>query len=411
MKRVVITGMGVVTPIGNDVATFWDSIQAGRHGFRPITKFDVSDCEVKIAAEVHGFDPLLAFPKKEIRRTDLYTQYAAEAARQAVLDSNINIESLDPFRAGVIVGSGIGGLISTEKEHQSYLEKGGSRVSPFHIPMMIGNIGAGVIAMQHGFRGANFAVATACATSAHALGEAFRAIKYGHLDLCVAGGAEAALTKFAVSGFNNMKALSHSNNPDRASIPFDEERDGFIMGEGAGIVMLEEREHALARGAHIYAELAGYGATADAYHITSPHPDGIGSAKAMQLAYQEAGLSPDQIDYVNAHGTSTPLSERYETIAIKRALGDHAKQVWVSSTKSMTGHLLGAAGAVEAITCAKGLEEGFLPGNVGLLHQDKECDLNIVPAPGKAMPIQAVLSNSLGFGGQNAVLCLKKHSF
>lgn len=409
MNRVVITGIGVVSPIGNNLSDLWDHIKAGNHGFREITRFDTSDCPVKLAGEVVDFDPLMAIEKKERRRTDLYTQYALEASRQALLDCNTDFSDVDSFRVGVIVGSGIGGFSSTEAEHKKLLEKGGDRVSPFYIPMMISNIAAGTIAIKTGFRGVNYAPVTACATSAHAVGEAFRNIKHGYLDACITGGSEAALTKFAISSFNNMKALSHSVDPDRASIPFDIDRDGFIMGEGAGILILEEMNHAIQRGAQIYAEIVGYGATADAHHITSPHPEGSGSAKAMELAYQEAGLDPHDIDYINAHGTSTPLNERYETIAIGHALKDHANEVWVSSTKSMTGHLLGAAGAVEAIICAKALQEGYLPGNEGLKKLDPDCALNIVPPGGKTCPIRTALSNSLGFGGQNAVLCFKKY--
>ncbi len=409
MKRVVITGVGVVSPVGNDIKTFWDNITAGKHGLVQITKFDTSDCEVKIAAEVKDFDPLKAFDKKELRRTDLYTQYAVEAARQALEDCGSDLKDLDPFRIGVIVGSGIGGFSSTEVEHAKFLEKGGRRVSPFYIPMMISNIAAGTIAIHTGFQGVNYAPATACATSTHAIGEAFRNIKHGYLDACIAGGSEATISEFSVSGFNNMKALSHSTNPDRASIPFDKERDGFVMGEGGGILLLEELEHAKARNAHIYAEIVGYGATGDAYHMTSPHPEGIGAAKAMQLAFEEGGLKPEDVDYINAHGTSTPLNDYYETLAVKRALGEHAKKVMMSSTKSMTGHLLGAAGAIEAIVCAKALEESFVPQTVGFQVPDENCDLNnLTDGPVKA-DIHVALSNSLGFGGHNATLCLKKY--
>lgn len=409
MKRVVITGMGVVSPIGNDLNTAWENVKAEKHGISHITRFDTANSDVKVAAEVKDFDPLKVFEKKELRRTDLFTQYAMEAARQALEDCGSNLKDLDPFRVGVIVGSGIGGFNTTEAEHSKYTEKGGNRVSPFYIPMMISNMAAGTIAMKMGFKGANFAPVTACATSSHAVGEAFRYIKHGYLDACVTGGSEAAISDFAIAGFNNMKALSHSNDPDRASIPFDKERDGFIMGEGGGILILEELEHAKARGAKIYAEVVGYGATGDAYHMTSPDPDGLGAAKAMELAYTEGGLTAEDVDYINAHGTSTPLNDKYETKAIKLALGDAANKVMVSSTKALTGHLLGAAGAVEAIICAKALEEGFVPGTAGFKVYDEDCDLNNMTDGGKQADIKVALSNSLGFGGHNATLCLKKY--
>lgn len=409
MKRVVITGMGVVSPIGNDMDTFWANVKASKHGIGYITKFNTDDCDVKVAAEVKDFDPSKAFDKKELRRTDLFTQYAVEAARQALEDCGSDLKDLDPFRVGVIVGSGIGGFGSTETEHRKFVEKGGKRVSPFYIPMMISNMAAGTIAIHTGFKGANYAPVTACATSSHAVGEAFRKIKDGYLDACITGGSEASISEFAIAGFNNMKALSQSNDPDRASIPFDKERDGFVMGEGGGILVLEELEHAKARGAKIYAEIVGYGATGDAYHMTSPDPNGEGAARGMQLAFEEAGLTAEDVDYINAHGTSTPINERYETIAIKKALGDHAKDVLVSSTKGLTGHLLGAAGAVEAIICAKALNEGFVPGTANFKVPDEECDLNNMTDGPVEKEIHVALSNSLGFGGHNATLCLKKY--
>lgn len=409
MKRVVITGMGVVSPIGNDMDTFWTNVKASKHGIGYITKFNTDDCDVKVAAEVKDFDPSKAFDKKELRRTDLFTQYAVEAARQALEDCGSDLKDLDPFRVGVIVGSGIGGFGSTETEHRKFVEKGGKRVSPFYIPMMISNMAAGTIAIHTGFKGANYAPVTACATSSHAVGEAFRKIKDGYLDACITGGSEASISEFAIAGFNNMKALSQSNDPDRASIPFDKERDGFVMGEGGGILVLEELEHAKARGAKIYAEIVGYGATGDAYHMTSPDPNGEGAARGMQLAFEEAGLTAEDVDYINAHGTSTPINERYETIAIKKALGDHAKDVLVSSTKGLTGHLLGAAGAVEAIICAKALNEGFVPGTANFKVPDEECDLNNMTDGPVEKEIHVALSNSLGFGGHNATLCLKKY--
>lgn len=410
MKRVVITGMGAVSPIGSDVDTFFGNIKAGKHGIAPIRAFEMKeDAQVTLAAEVKDFDPLKYFEKKDLRRTDLYCQYAVAAATQAVEDSNTKFEDLDPFRVGVIVGSGIGGFQSIEQEYSKFLEKGGNRVSVFFIPMMIINMAAGTISMKYGFKGVNFAPVTACSTSAHAIGEAYRAIKHGYLDACIAGGSEAAVTEFAIAGFNNMKALSQSTDPDRASIPFDKERNGFVMGEGGAILVLEEYEHAKARGAKIYAEIAGYGATGDAYHMTSPDPEGAGSAKAMELAYTEAGISAEQVDYINAHGTSTGLNDKYETCAIKRAFGEYAKSIAISSTKSMTGHLLGAAGAIEAIVCAKSLEEGVIPMTVGFKTFDEDCDLDYVTDGLRKKDIKYALSNSLGFGGHNVSLCFKKY--
>lgn len=408
-RRVVITGVGTVSPVGNDIPAFWESICAGRHGIAPIQSFDVTHSEVKLAAEVKNFDPLQYFDKKELRRTDRYTQLALAAATQAVENCGTRFEDLDPFRVGVIVGSGIGGFQTIEKEYTQFLQKGGSRVSVFFVPMMIVNMAAGSISMKFGFKGANYAPVSACSTSAHAVGEAFRYIKHGYLDACVTGGSEAAITEFAIAGFNNMKALTRAEDPDRASIPFDKERSGFIMGEGGAILVLEELEHARARGAHIYAEIVGYGATGDAYHITSPDPEGTGAARAMQLACEEAGISYDQVDYVNAHGTSTGLNDKYETKAIKRAFGEHANHLAVSSTKSMTGHLLGAAGAIEAIVCAKSLEEGVIPPTAGYQVPDEECDLDYVTEGLRKQDIRYAISNSLGFGGHNASLLLGKY--
>ncbi len=410
MRRVVITGIGAVTPVGKDAPSTWESICAGRHGITKIDRFDTEDLGVSVAALVKDFDPSSILDRKEQRRTDPYCQFALYAATEALQDCGSDLKDLDPYRVGVIIGSGIGGMQTFEENHQKFLEKGPGRVSVFFIPMMISNMAAGNISIRTGFKGANFAPVTACASSAHAVGEAFRLIRNGYLDACVAGGAEATVTKFAMAGFNNMGALSRSTDPDRASIPFDKERDGFVMGEGAGVLILEELEHARARGAKIYAEVAGYGATGDAHHITSPAPDGEAAAKAMELAYTEAGLTPGGIDYINAHGTSTPVNERYETIAIKKALGDAAKTVAVSSTKSMTGHMLGAAGAVEAMLTALALRDGILPPTVGYKVPDEECDLDVVPNTARKQDIRAALSNSLGFGGHNAALCLKKYA-
>ncbi len=410
MRRVVITGIGAVTPVGKDAPSTWESICAGRHGITKIDRFDTEDLGVSVAALVKDFDPSSILDRKEQRRTDPYCQFALYAATEALRDCGSDLKDLDPYRVGVIIGSGIGGMQTFEENHQKFLEKGPGRVSVFFIPMMISNMAAGNISIRTGFKGANFAPVTACASSAHAVGEAFRLIRNGYLDACVAGGAEATVTKFAMAGFNNMGALSRSTDPDRASIPFDKERDGFVMGEGAGVLILEELEHAKARGAKIYAEVAGYGATGDAYHITSPAPDGEAAAKAMELAYTEAGLTPGDIDYINAHGTSTPVNERYETIAIRKALGDAARTVAVSSTKSMTGHMLGAAGAVEAMLTALALRDGILPPTVGYKVPDEECDLDVVPNTARKQDIRAALSNSLGFGGHNAALCLKKYA-
>lgn len=410
MKRVVITGIGAVTPVGKDAPSTWESICAGRHGITKIDRFDTEDLGVSVAALVKDFDPSSILDRKEQRRTDPYCQFALYAATEALRDCGSDLKDLDPYRVGVIIGSGIGGMQTFEENHQKFLEKGPGRVSVFFIPMMISNMAAGNISIRTGFKGANFAPVTACASSAHAVGEAFRLIRNGYLDACVAGGAEATVTKFAMAGFNNMGALSRSTDPDRASIPFDKERDGFVMGEGAGVLILEELEHAKARGARIYAEVAGYGATGDAHHITSPAPDGEAAAKAMELAYTEAGLTPADIDYINAHGTSTPVNERYETIAIRKALGDAARTVAVSSTKSMTGHMLGAAGAVEAMLTALALRDGILPPTVGYKVPDEECDLDVVPNTARKQDIRAALSNSLGFGGHNAALCLKKYA-
>jgi len=409
MKRVVITGMGAITPIGTDVNSFFESIKSGKHGISKIECFDTADCGVKVAAEVKDFDPLKYFNKKDLRKTDRYCQLAVAAAQEAMENCGTDFSDLDPFRVGVIVGSGVGGFHTIEEEYTRFLEKGSKRVSVFMIPMMISNIAAGSISMKYGFKGVNYATVTACSTSAHAIGEAYRSIKHGYSDACIAGGAEAAITAFAIAGFDNMKALSHSEDVNRASIPFDKERNGFIMGEGGAILVLEEYEHAKTRGAKIYAEVVGYGATADAYHMTSPDPEGLGAAKSMQLSMEEAGINPEQVDYINAHGTSTGLNDKYETLAIKRAFGEHAYKVAISSTKSMTGHLLGAAGAIEAISCAKSLEEGIIPQTVGFKVKDEECDLDYVVEGARKQNIKYAVSNSLGFGGHNASLCLKKY--
>jgi len=413
-RRVVITGMGAVTPLGTGVEKFWEGIKANKIGFSFIDKFDTERTGVKIAGIVRDFseedyfDVEGCFDKKESKRMDMFTKYALVAAHEALTDAGTDFSDLDPYRAGVIVGSGIGGIDLTLSEYGKYLEKGPGRISPFYIPMMISNMAAGTISMKTGFRGANFDVTTACATATHAIGEAFRKIKDGYLDAAIAGGTESTNVEFTYGGFANMKALTKSDDLSRASIPFDKERNGFVLGEGSGIVVLEEYEHAKARGAKIYAEVAGYGATCDGYHMTSPMPSGEAAGMGMSLAMQEAGLRPSDVDYINAHGTSTGLNDKYETAAIKLAFGEDAYRVKISSTKSMTGHLLGAAGGIEAIICAKTIEEGLIHATVGYKVPDEECDLDYCVNGNIQQEVRAALSNSLGFGGHNATLCFKK---
>ncbi|MEG2537021.1 MAG: beta-ketoacyl-ACP synthase II [Hydrogenoanaerobacterium sp.] len=411
MKRVVITGTGVISPIGNSTSEFWESLKAGRHGIAPITEFERGTLRTSLAAEVKNFDPLsFGIDKKSSRRMDRYCQFALAAAKEAVADAGTEFKDIDPFRVGVIIGSGIGGLTSIDEEHTKYMQKGSNRISVFFIPMMISNMAAGAVAMEYGFKGANFSVVSACASGAHSIGEAFRAIKHGYLDAAITGGAEASVCEFSMGGFENMGALYMGENADRASIPFDKERSGFVLGEGAGIIVLEEYEHAMARGAKIYAELTGYGATADAYHITSPDPSGAGTMTAMRLAMQEGGAEPCQVGYINAHGTSTGANDSCETRAIKLAFGSYASAVAVGSTKSMTGHLLGAAGGVEAIASALALRDGVLPQTIGYKVPDEECDLDYITDGARKTSTEYALSNSLGFGGHNACLCLKKYS-
>ena len=413
-RRVVITGMGAVTPLGTGVEKFWTGVKENRIGFSFIDRFDTQRTGVKIAGTVRDFDETAyfgvkgCFDKKESRRMDRFTKFALVAAHEALEDAGTDFSDLDPYRAGVIVGSGIGGIDLTLVEHNKYLEKGPDRMSAFYIPMMISNMAAGTISMKTGFRGANFDVTTACATATHSIGEAFRKIKDGYLDAAIAGGTESTNVEFTYAGFANMKALTKSDDLERASIPFDKERNGFVLGEGSGIVILEEYEHAKARGAKIYAEVAGYGATCDGYHMTSPMPSGEAAGMGMTLAMQEAGLTPADVDYINAHGTSTGLNDKYETAAIKVAFGDQAHKVKINSTKSMIGHLLGAAGAVEAIICAKSIEEGFIHRTVGYKVPDEECDLDYCTESNIQQEVRATLSNSLGFGGHNATLCFKK---
>lgn len=413
-RRVVITGMGAVTPLGTGVEKFWEGIKANKIGFSYVDSFDTERVGVKISGAVRDFDETAyydlkdCFDKKEAKRMDRFTKFAVAAAHEALADAGTDFSDVDPYRAGVIVGSGIGGLDLTLSEYEKYLEKGPGRISVFFIPMMISNMAAGTISMKTGFRGANFDVSSACATGTHALGEAFRKIKDGYLDVCLAGGTESTNTEFTLGGFSNMKALTKSDDLSRASIPFDKERSGFVLGEGSGVLVLEEYEHAKARGAKIYAEIAGYGATCDGYHMTSPMPTGEAAGMGMSIAMQEAGLKPSDVDYINAHGTSTGLNDKYETAAIKVAFGDEAKNVKINSTKSMIGHLLGAAGAVEAIVCAKSIQEGFIHATVGYKIPDEECDLNYCAEGNVNQEVRAALSNSLGFGGHNATLCFKK---
>ena len=403
--------MGIVSPLGNTVEEFWNNIKANKLGFSYINDITSENFDVKIAATVNDFSPEKRLDKKEAKRMDRFTQFAVTAALEAIDDAGTKFEDIDPFRAGVIAGVGIGGLNLTNQEHSKYLEKGPDRISVFFIPMMIGNMAAGTISMKIGFKGANFCTTTACASSTHAIGEAFRKIKDGYLDVCIAGGAEACVSEFALGGFNNMKALTRSDDLTRCSIPFDKERNGFVLGEGSGMLVLEELEHAKARGAKIYAEIAGYGATGDAYHMTSPSPTGEAAAAGMRLAYEEAGLKPEDIDYINAHGTSTGLNDKYETTAIKLALGEEAaRKVAINSTKSMTGHLLGAAGSVEAIVTALSCHEDFIHATVGYKVPDPECDLDYCVEGNRNTTVNAALTNSLGFGGHNATLCLKKYT-
>ena len=410
-RRVVVTGMGAITPVGNDVATTWRSLIEGKSGTAPITKFDASNFPVKFAAEVKGFNPLDYMDRKEAKRADQYTQYAVAAARQAMTNAGlVERNGMDPDRIGVIIGSGIGGLKSFEEQHDVYRERGVGKISPFFIPMFIADIAAGIVSMMFNAKGPNYATVSACATSAHAIGDAYRTIQYGDADVMITGGAEATVTPMAIGGFANMKALSERNDsPETASRPFDSTRDGFVMGEGAGVLILEELEHALARGATIYAEIVGYGATGDAYHLTAPAPDGEGAQRAMKRALKDAGLEPKDIQYINAHGTSTPANDFNETRAIKAVFGEHAKLVNVSSTKSATGHMLGAAGAVEAVVSAMVVGTGIIPPTINYQNPDPELDLNYTPNKSVERDVNAVLSNSFGFGGHNTTLAIKRY--
>ncbi|WP_250278313.1 beta-ketoacyl-ACP synthase II [[Clostridium] colinum] len=407
-RRVVVTGMGVVTPVGNNVNEFWESIKNGKHGIAPITHFDTSDSKVKIAAELKNFEPEKVLDKKEIRRLEQFSIYALYAAQEAVDNSGLDLDKIDPYRFGTIIGSGMGGIGMIEDQMIKMVDKGPSRLAPLFIPSVISNIASGHVAIRFGAKSSCETVVTACATSTSCIGMAYRNIKFGYEDVILAGGTESTITKAGIGGFAALKALSTSEDVDRASIPFDKERNGFVMGEGAGVLVLEELEHAKARGAKILAEIVGYGATCDAYHMTAPCEDGDGAARAMIKAMEEGNVNPNDITYINAHGTSTPANDVGETKAIKTALKENAYNVSISSTKSMTGHLLGATGAVEAIASILALENNFVPPTIGYKVKDEECDLDYTPNVGKAREMKYALSNTLGFGGHNAVLCLKK---
>lgn len=410
MKRVVVTGLGAITPIGKNVEEFWKGIKDGVCGIDEIKSFDTTNFKVKLAGEIKDYNEENYFEKKAAKRLDKYTQYALIASREAMKDANLNVEEINAERFGVILSSGIGGLQTIENNDHTIIEKGPDRVSPMFIPMSICNMAAGNVAIEVGAKGESFAIVTACASATHSIGEAYRLIKHGYQDVMIAGGTEASITPLGIAGFMNMKALSQSTDRLRASIPFDKERSGFVMGEGAGVIIIEELEHALKRNAKIYAELVGYGASSDAYHITSPAPGGVGGARAMKLAIEDANIEAKDIDYINAHGTSTHLNDSLETSAIKLALGEEAsKKVMVSSTKGNTGHLLGAAGGVEAIACVKAIEDGFVPATIGYKVPDEECDLDIVPNEGRNIKINYAMSNSLGFGGHNSSIIFKKY--
>lgn len=407
-RRVVVTGMGAVTPLGNNVADTWNGLRTGKNGIDHITLFDTEKFKAKLAAEVRGFDPGQYLEVNDVLRTDRYTQFAVASAQQSVEESGI-AGKVDPDRFSVLFGTGIGGINTFETEHTKLLEKGPRRVSPLFIPMMISNMAAGMIAIRHDCRGTAMPIVTACASGSNAIGEAMRLIRHGYADAVITGGTEAAVTPSAVAGFVNMQALSTSDDPNAASLPFDSRRGGFVIGEGSVAFVLEEYEHAVNRSARIYGEICGYGTTCDAYHITAPHPDARGGAKAMTDAMAEAGYTAEDMVYVNAHGTGTPMNDAIETIAIKKALGEEkAREAFVSSTKSMTGHMLGAAGAIEALACIFALQESIIPPTINLNEQDEACDLNCVPNTAVKAPVTLALSNSLGFGGHNACLAFRK---
>lgn len=406
--RVVVTGLGAITPVGNDVASFWQGLKDKKVGIAPITYFDTTDYKAKLAGEVKDFDPKKYMDPKAARRMEPFSQYAVAAAGEAIAQAGLDMEKEDPFRVGTSIGSGIGSLQAMEREHKKMLEKGPNRVNPLLVPMMISNMAVGNVAMHYGLKGKSINVVTACATGTNSIGEAFRSIQYGEADVMVAGGTESAITPLGMAGFAALTALSTNDDPETASRPFDKDRDGFVMGEGAGIVVLESLEHAQKRGAKILAEVVGYGGSNDAFHITSPAEDGSGAAYAMEMALKDAGIAPEKIDYINAHGTSTHHNDLFETMAVKKALGDHAYKVKINSTKSMIGHLLGAAGGVEFIACVKSIEDGFVHATAGLKEVGEGCDLDYTMGEGVPMDIHYALTNSLGFGGVNASLVIKK---
>lgn len=408
MRRVVVTGLGAVTPIGNSVSEMWRSVEEGRCGIAPITLYDTTDRKVTLAAEVKDFNPEEKLDKKELRKMDRYTQFAMVAAKEAMEDAAFDLEAEDRSRFGVIVSSGIGGLGTIQNEDLKGNEKGYDRVSPYFIPMAISNMAAGQIAIAHGLQGMCTCVVTACASATNAIGDAFHHIRDGYAEMMLCGGAEASITPLGIGGFTSLKALCQADDPNRASIPFDKERNGFVMGEGAGVLVLEEYEHAVKRGAHIYCEIVGYGANCDAHHITAPLEDGSGAAKCMKLAMADGGVNPADVTYINAHGTSTPLNDKGETAAIKLAFEEHAKNLMVSSTKSMTGHLLGASGAVEGIIAALSVANDYVPATINYQVPDEACDLDIVPNEGRKTTVNYAMSNSLGFGGHNASVVFKK---
>ncbi|WP_238916121.1 beta-ketoacyl-ACP synthase II [Clostridium sp. YIM B02555] len=407
-RRVVITGMGALTPIGNNVDTFWNSTKEGMLGIDFITAIDKELMDVKIAGEVKNFNPEIIFGKKEVKRLDRFVQFALAASDEAIKDFGIDLNKINKERFGVMLGSGVGGYETTEQGVTQLYTSATNKLTPFFIPMSIINLGAGNVAIKYGLKGPCTSAVTACATGTNNIGDAFRSIKHGYADIMLSGGTEAAITRLGISGFNSMRALNTSNDPANASIPFDKNRSGFVMGEGAGVVILEALEHAIMRGANIIAEIVGYGSTCDAYHITCPDTEGNGASRAMKCAIEEAGIKLEEVSYINAHGTSTELNDKFETIAIKKTFGQGAYKIPVSSTKSMTGHLLGAAGAIETIICAKALQDGFIPPTIGYKTKDEELDLDYVPNKGRKQDLEYAMTNSLGFGGHNATLLLKK---
>jgi len=409
-KRVVVTGLGVVSPLGIGMRTFWSNLTAGVSGVARITRFNPEGYTTQIAAEVKDFEPTRFFEKKEARRLDRFTQFALVAVKEALADAGLEFENINRDRIGVILGTGIGGIETLEEQHKILLSRGPERISPFFIPMMIANMAAGQIAINYGLRGHNVTTISACASSSNAIGDAFRLLKQGLADVIITGGAEAPITPLAIAGFCSMRAMSTNNGePAKASRPFDARRDGFVIGEGAGILILETLEHALKRGARIYAEVAGYGCSCDAYHVSAPDPEGKGAALAMELALQEANIDSGEVDYINAHGTATPLGDKLETLAIKQVFSNSIGRLAVSSTKSMTGHLLGAAGGLEAVACILAIENGIVPPTINYEHPDPECDLDYVPNQARSLPVEVALSNSLGFGGHNVSLLFKKY--